>query len=161
MEISKGSMSMLMIYGIPLRLFPSGYGCSSMPGLVWNPGWPQENGSVGAGFCRRMGAWIRSSCPGSCAPLGNDPIYAAGKMHTGITQIMGLATCLIHQRLALRGKPCAFGEYCALGRMSTRAGLRLPACVRAADTWLSAALDERFCAAAPLCSESTFAGSQR
>jgi dienelactone hydrolase len=93
------------------------------------------------------------------APFGETTPFAAGdKMHSGMTHVMGMGDLLGISQLALRcAETMRAGEYLRARpdvdpRRVAVAGL----CQGGQDTWLSAALDERFCAAAPICSESTF-----
>ena len=80
-------------------------------------------------------------------------------MHTGMTLVMGMGNLLGVSQLALRAaETMRAGEYLRARpdidpQRVAVAGL----CQGGQDSWLSAALDERFCAAAPICSESTFA----
>lgn len=130
------------------------------PGLVWNPGWPQDK------WDRTIEEFgVRMTRQGVIvllldhAPFGETSPFAPGdKCHTGMTQLMGMGNILGISQLALRAaETMRAGEY-----LRSRADID-PARVAVAglcqggqDTWLTAALDERFCAAAPFCSETTY-----
>ncbi len=92
------------------------------------------------------------------APFG-ETTFMNRQQPDGMTLIMGMGNVLGISQLALRSAETSrCGEYLRAREDidATRvavAGL----CQGGQDTWLSAALDDGFCAAAPLCSESTFA----
>ena len=149
-------------YAIPSFVFSPLHAPSTpMPGLVWNPGWPQDKWDR---TCQELA--VRMVRQGFVvlvldhAPFGETTPFAPGdKMHTGMTQVMGMGNLLGISQLALRAaETMRVGEYMRLRpdvdplRVAV-AGL----CQGGQDTWLTAALDERFCAAAPFCSETTFA----
>ena len=149
-------------YGIPTFVYsPLVTAGSSMPGLVWNPGWPQDKWDRSVQeFAVRMVRHGFVVLVLDHAPFGETtPFMPPEKMHTGMTQVMGMGNLLGFSQLAVRAaETMRVGEYLRSRpdvdpRRVAVAGL----CQGGQDTWLSAALDERFCAAAPLCSESTFA----
>jgi len=77
----------------------------------------------------------------------------------GMTLIMGMGNLLGISQLALRAaETMRVGEYlrCREDIASSRVAVA-GICQGGQDTWLAAALDDGFCAAAPLLSESTFA----
>jgi dienelactone hydrolase len=76
-----------------------------------------------------------------------------------MTQIMGMGDILGISQLALRAaETMRAGEYLrARPDVSPQWVAVAGLCQGGQDSWLTAALDERFCAAAPLCSETTFA----
>jgi dienelactone hydrolase len=130
------------------------------PGLVWNPGWPQDKWDrtlqeLAVRMVRQGFVVITLDH----APFGETTPFAAGdKMHSGMTHVMGMGDLLGISQLALRcAETMRVGEYLRARpdvdpQRVAIAGL----CQGGQDTWLTAALDERFCAAAPICSESTF-----
>jgi len=149
-------------YSIPTFVFsPLNPPAKKMPALVWNPGWPQDKWDRTiqelAVRLTRQGFIVLTL---DHAPFGEtSPFAPQDKMHTGMTQIMGMGVLLGISQLALR---CAetrrVGEYLRSRpdvdpKRVAIAGL----CQGGQDTWLSAALDENFCAAAPFCSETTYA----
>ena len=94
------------------------------------------------------------------APFGETtPFAPADKMQTGMTQVMGMGNLLGISQLALRAaETMRAGEYLrARPDVNPQRVAVAGLCQGGQDTWLSAALDERFCAAAPFCSETTFA----
>ena len=131
-----------------------------MPGLVWNPGWPQDKWDrplqeMAVRMVRHGFVVITLDH----APFGETTPFAPGdKMHSGMTHVMGMGDLLGISQLALRcAETMRVGEYLRSRpevdpQRVAIAGL----CQGGQDTWLTAALDERFCAAAPICSESTF-----
>ncbi len=149
-------------YAIPAFVFtPLKTPTRRMPGLVWNPGWPQDKWDR---VCQELA--VRLVHQGFAvlvldhAPFGETTPFAPGdKMHTGMTHVMGMGTLLGISQLALRAaETMRAGEY--LRARPDVDPLRVAVaglCQGGQDTWLTAALDERFCAAAPFCSESTFA----
>ncbi len=149
-------------YAIPSFVFsPLQAPGRPMPGLVWNPGWPQDKWDR---VCQELA--VRIVRHGFVvlvldhAPFGETTPFAPGdKMHTGMTQVMGMGTVLGVSQLALRAaETMRVGEY--LRSRPDVDPLRVAVaglCQGGQDTWLTAALDERFCAAAPFCSETTFA----
>jgi len=149
-------------YAIPSFVFsPAKPYDRLMPGLVWNPGWPQDKWERSyQEFAVRMARLGFIVLVLDHAPFGETTPFAPGdKMHTGMTLVMGMGNLLGVSQLALRAaETMRAGEYLRARpdvdpQRVAVAGL----CQGGQDTWLSAALDERFCAAAPICSESTFA----
>jgi dienelactone hydrolase len=148
-------------YGIPSFVFTPVYKPENpMPGLVYNPGWPFDKWDrPSEEFAVRMARQGFVILVLDHAPFGETtPFAPADKMHTGMTQVMGMGNILGISQLALRSaETMRAGEYLRSrpdvdpDRVAV-AGL----CQGGQDTWLSAALDDRFCAAAPICSESTF-----
>ena len=149
-------------YAIPAFVFtPLKKFAQPMPGLVWNPGWPQDKWDRSVQeFAVRMARQGFVVLALDHAPFGETTPFAAGdKMHTGMTLVMGMGALLGVSQLALRAaETMRAGEY--LRARPDVDPLRVAVaglCQGGQDTWLTAALDERFCAAAPICSESTFA----
>ena len=149
-------------YGIPCFVFlPAQPDKTPMPGLVWNPGWPQDKWEHAyQEFGVRMARQGFAVLVLDHAPFGETTPFASGdKRVSGMTQVMGMGDLLGISQLALRAaETIRAGEYLRARpdvdpfRVAV-AGL----CQGGQDSWLTAALDERFCAAAPLCSETTFA----
>jgi dienelactone hydrolase len=149
-------------YAIPAFVFsPLTPPPQPMPGLVWNPGWPQDKwDKTYQEFAVRMARQGFVILIPDHAPFGETtPYFPPDKANTGMTLVMGMGDILGISQLALRAaETMRAGEYLRARvdvdpRRVAVAGL----CQGGQDTWLTAALDERFCAAAPFCSESTFA----
>jgi dienelactone hydrolase len=149
-------------YAIPSFVFsPAAPPAGRMPGLVWNPGWPQDKWERSyQEFAVRMTRQGFIVLVLDHAPFGETTPFAPGdKMRTGMTLVMGMGQVIGVSQLALRAaETMRVGEYLRARpdvdpQRVAVAGL----CQGGQDSWLTAALDERFCAAAPLCSESTFA----
>jgi dienelactone hydrolase len=148
-------------YSIPTFVFsPREQRGERMPAFVWNPGWPQDKWDrTYQEFAVRMVRHQFIVLVLDHAPFGETtPFAPQDKMRTGMTQVMGMGDLLGISQLALRAaETMRVGEYLRSRsdvdpeRVAV-AGL----CQGGQDTWLSAALDEHFCAAAPFCSESTF-----
>ena len=148
-------------YSIPAFVFsPLNPPSDPMPALLWNPGWNCDKWDrAGQELAVRI---VRNGFVVLIldhAPFGETtPFTAQEKWHTGMTQIMSMGVVLGISQLALR---CAetrrVGEYLRSRpdvdpKRVAISGL----CQGGQDTWLSAALDDQFCAAAPFCSETTF-----
>lgn len=146
-------------YAIPAFVFsPANPPAQSMPGLVWNPGWPQDKWERAyQTFAVRMARQGFVVLVLDHAPFGETTAFE-NKHSRGMTIVMGMGEVLGISQLALRSaETMRCGEYLRArpdvdpARVAV-AGL----CQGGQDTWLSAALDDRFCAAAPLCAETTF-----
>lgn len=146
-------------YAIPVFVFSPLQARGRMPGLVWNPGWPQDKWDKS---CLQLG--VRLARQGFVvlildhAPFGETAPYQDYNT-VRMTLVMGMGHLLGISQLALRARETMrVGEY-----LRTRPDVRpdrvavAGLCQGGQDTWLAAALDEGFCAAAPFCSESTFA----
>ena len=149
-------------YAIPSFVFrPLQPPAGRMPALVWNPGWPQSK-------------WSRSYHQFACqmarkgfvvlildhAPFGEAAPYEyQGVNQTRMTLVMGMGHLLGISQLALRAcETMRAGEYLrARPDVNPERVAVGGLCQGGQDTWLSAALDDRFCAAAPVCAETTFA----
>lgn len=146
-------------YAIPAFVFtPARSGAQRMPALVWNPGWPEDKWKPAyQQFAVRMARQGFVVLILDHAPFGETSDFE-DKSHRGMTLAMGLGELLGFSQLGLRAaETMRAGEYLRSRadvdpRRVAVAGL----CQGGMDTWLSAALDESFCAAAPLCAESTF-----
>ena len=129
-----------------------------MPALVWNPGWPQDKWDKAyQEFAVRMAVQGFVVLILDHAPFGETTPFE-DKSQRGMVHVMSMGHLLGISQLALRAaETIRVGEY-----MRSRpdvdatrvavAGL----CQGGMDTWLAGALDDRFCAAAPICAESTF-----
>ena len=147
-------------YAIPTFVFlPAQPPEAPMPALVWNPGWPQDKWARSyQEFAVRMARQGFVALILDHAPFGESAPYQ-GVNNVRMTLVMGMGRLLGISQLALRAaETMRAGEYLRSradvdsGRVAV-AGL----CQGGMDTWLAAALDEGFCAAAPFCAESTFA----
>lgn len=149
-------------YSIPSFVFvPARPPSKEMPALVLNPGWPQDKWIP---YYQHFG--VRMARQGFLvlvldhAPFGETtPLNGDDKKQTGMTLVMGMGAVLGISQLALRAaETMRAGEY--LRSRPDVDAMRVAVtglCQGGQDTWLSAALDEGFCAAAPICAESTFA----
>ena len=146
-------------YAIPAFVFsPLRPAQAPMPGLVWNPGWPQDKWDRAyQAFAVRMARQGFVVLVLDHAPFGESSPFE-NKHSRGMTLLMGMGDVLGISQLALRAaETMRCGEYLRArpdvdpARVAV-AGL----CQGGQDTWLSAALDDRFCAAAPICAETTF-----
>lgn len=146
-------------YAIPAFAFlPAHASGVRLPALVWNPGWPEDKWKPAyQAFAVRMARQGYVVLIPDHAPFGETSDFE-NKANRGMTLLMGMGNVLGISQLALRAaETMRCGEYLRArpdvdpARVAV-AGL----CQGGMDTWLSAALDEGFCAAAPLCSETTF-----
>jgi len=147
-------------YSIPCFVFlPKKPGRRRLPALVWNPGWPQDKWVAAyQAFGLRMARKGFVVLVMDHAPFGEASLMNA-QATMGMTLVMGMGNVLGISQLALRAaETMRCGQYLR-GRADVEpshvalAGL----CQGGMDSWLAGALDESFCAVAPLCSESTFA----
>ncbi|HEV2473409.1 MAG TPA: dienelactone hydrolase family protein [Chthonomonadales bacterium] len=147
-------------YAIPAFVFlPARPVSARLPALVWNPGWPEDKWAVAyQTFAVRMTQQGYAVLIPDHAPFGETSDFET-KHNRGMTLLMGMGNVLGISQLALRAaETMRCGEYLRSrpdidpARVAV-AGL----CQGGMDTWLTAALDEGFCAAAPICSETTFA----
>ena len=146
-------------YGIPAFVYaPAAPMQKLMPGLVWNPGWPQDKWQRSyQEFAVRMARQHYVVLVLDHAPFGETTAFE-NKGQRGMTIIMGMGDVLGISQLGLRAaETMRCGEY--LRNRSDVDASRVAVaglCQGGQDTWLSAALDDGFCAAAPICSETTF-----
>ncbi len=147
-------------YAIPTFVFlPERSAGAKLPALVWNPGWPEDKWKPAyQEFAVRMARQGYVVLIPDHAPFGETSDFE-NKAGRGMTLLMGMGNVLGISQLALRAaETMRCGEYLrarpdvAPARIAV-AGL----CQGGMDTWLAAALDEGFCAAAPICAETTFA----
>ena len=147
-------------YAVPALVFsPAEPPAAPMPGLVWSPGYNQTKWHASAqALAVRMARQGFVALVLDHAPFGETSGPAPGYPQ-GITLVMGMGHLLGISQLALRAaEVMRCGEYLRARRdvdasRVAAAGL----CQGGMDTWLAAALDERFCAVAPICAASTFA----
>lgn len=147
-------------YAIPAFVFsPKAPAEKPRPALVWNPGWPEDKWKPAyQHFALRMVRHGFVVLIPDHAPFG-ETTTQDHKTTTAMTAVMGMGQVLGISQLALRSaetRRC--GEYLRArpdvdAKRVAVAGL----CQGGQDTWMSAPLDDGFCAAAPLCSASTFA----
>ena len=147
-------------YAIPSFVFlPEKQPAKLMPALVWNPGWPQTKWDPAAQrFALRMAEQGLVVLVLDHAPFGESG-FIGSAVPNEMTLVMGMGHVLGVSQLALRAaETMRCGEYLRARpdvdpKRVAVAGL----CQGGMDTWLSAALDEGFFAAAPVCAASTFA----
>ncbi|MCC6445265.1 MAG: dienelactone hydrolase family protein [Armatimonadetes bacterium] len=147
-------------YAMPVFLFlPATPPDAPMPALVWNPGWPEDKWKPAyQAFAVRMARQGFAVLIPDHAPFGETSPFE-NKAGRGMVLMMAMGEVLGISQLALRAaETMRAGEYLR-SRPDVDASCVAVAglCQGGMDTWLAAALDESFCAAAPLCSESTFA----
>jgi len=146
-------------YAIPSFVFTPADAGNRRPALVWNPGWPQNKWDPAyQAFALRMARKGYLVLILDHAPFGETTPFDS-KQVTGMTQVMGMAGMLGISQLAMRSaETMRCGEYLrSRGDVDPRRVAVAGLCQGGMDTWLSAALDDGFCAAAPICSETTFA----
>lgn len=149
-------------YSIPTFAFlPAKAPAEEMPALVFNGGWSTDKWTPSfQQFGVRMARQGFAVLIPDHAPLGETtPLKHDDKKQTGMTLVMGMGHVLGISQLALRAaETMRCGEYLR-SRTDVDADRVAVAgiCQGGQDTWLSAALDDGFCAAAPICAESTFA----
>ncbi|HZO89001.1 MAG TPA: dienelactone hydrolase family protein [Chthonomonadaceae bacterium] len=129
------------------------------PALVWNPGWPEDKWKPAyQAFAVRMARHGYVTLIPDHAPFGETSAFE-DKADRGMTLMQGMGDVLGISQLALRAaETMRCGEYLRSREDVDAARVAVSGlCQGGMDTWLAGALDERFCAAAPLCSASTFA----
>jgi hypothetical protein len=146
-------------FSIPTFVFaPSESQSAPRPAILWNPGWPQSKYIPSyQKFAGRMAAQGFVVLIPDHIPFG-ETSYPDGKEGSSMTLAMGMGNVLGYSQLAVRAmETMRCGEYLR-SREDVDENLVIVAglCQGGQDTWLSAALDDGFCAAAPLCSASTF-----
>ena len=147
-------------YAIPVFVFgPAEPPKGRMPALVWNPGWPEDKWKPAyQAFAIRMARHGYLTLILDHAPFGETSAFE-NKGDRGMTLLTMMGDLIGISQLALRAaETIRCGEYLRSrddvdsSRVAV-AGL----CQGGMDTWLATALDDRFCAAAPICSATTFA----
>lgn len=147
-------------YAIPALIFLPERPAGQMPALVWSPGWGESKWRAPyQRFAVRMASQGMVVLILDHAPFGETtPYQMQDKDSYGMTVVMSLCAMLGVSQLGLRAaETMRCGAYLRdrpdvdPSRVAV-AGL----CQGGMDTWLAAALDDGFCAAAPLCSASTF-----
>jgi hypothetical protein len=146
-------------YAIPAFVFlPKAPPDHPMPAVVWNPGWPEDKWKHAyQAFGVRMAQQGYAVLVPDHAPFGETSDFE-DKARRGMTLFMSMGDVIGISQLAMRAaETMRCGEY-----MRSRADID-PARVAVAglcqggmDTWLAGALDESFCAVAPICSATTF-----
>ena len=147
-------------YAIPSFVFsPAKRSKKPMPGRVWNPGWPQDKwDSSYQRFAVRMARHGYVVVIMDHAPFG-ETSSPSGKEGPNMTLVMSMGHVIGVSQLALRAaEAMRCGEYLRARpdvdeKRTALSGL----CQGGMDTWLAGAVDERFCATAPICSASTMA----
>ena len=147
-------------YAIPAFVYqPAKRARKALGGLVWSPGFGQDkwNASTQALGCRLAKQGFVTLVMDH-APFG-ETTGPAARHPQGMTLVMGMGQLLGISQLALRAaETMRCGEYLRQrddvdpSRVAV-AGL----CQGGMDTYLAGALDEQFCAVAPICAASTFA----
>ena len=147
-------------YGIPCFVFTAAAPrAKKQPALVWNPGWPQDKWDHAYQlFAVRMARQGFVVLIPDHAPFGETGTVW-GRTPQEMTLAMGMGHVLGISQLALRAaETMRCGEYLRARPDVDAARVAVAGlCQGGMDTWLAAALDDGFCAAAPICSESTFA----
>lgn len=146
-------------YAIPCFVFCPAEGGGPKPALVWNPGWPQDKWDPAyQAFAERMARRGMIVLIPDHAPFGETTPFEQ-KHSRGMTLVMGMGMLLGISQLALRAaETMRCGEYLrSRGDVDPKRVAVAGLCQGGQDTWLSAALDDGFCAAAPICAETTFA----
>ena len=149
-------------YAIPAFVFvPAARQSTPLPACVWNPGWPESKFKPSyCAFGARMARQGVVVLVPDHAPFG-ETTFMNHQQADGMSLIMGMGmgNVLGISQLALRSAETSrCGEYLRARDDVDAARVAVAGlCQGGMDTWLSAALDDGFCAAAPFCSESTFA----
>ena len=147
-------------YAIPAFVFvPATPPSSPLPACVWNPGWPENKFKPSyCAFGVRMARQGVAVLVPDHAPFG-ETTFMNRQQPDGMSLIMGMGQVMGISQLALRSAETSrCGEYLRSRDDVDEARVAVAGlCQGGQDTWLTAALDEGFCAAAPFCSESTFA----
>lgn len=146
-------------YAIPAFVFlPSQQPETQMPGLVWNPGWPEDKWKPAyQAFAVRMAEQGFAVLILDHAPFG-ETSPMKDKADMGMSLLMGMGDVLGVSQLGLRAaETMRAGEYLRARADVDEDRVAISGlCQGGMDTWLVAALDQRFCAAAPLCAATTF-----
>lgn len=147
-------------YAIPAFVFlPAEKGEEPFPAVVWNPGWPQDKWHRAyQEFGVRMAQQGFAVLIPDHAPFG-ETTPTEGKAQCNMTLVMSMGHVLGFSQLGVRAaETMRCGEYLRARADVDAARVAVAGlCQGGQDTWLSAALDDGFCAAAPICSASTFA----
>ena len=146
-------------YSIPAFVFsPAAPGAGACPAILWNPGWPQSKYVTSyQKFACRMAAQGFVVLILDHMPFG-ETSYPDGKERSSMSLVMGMGNVLGYSQLAVRAmETMRCGEYLRSREdVDPERVILAGLCQGGMDTWLSAALDDGFCAAAPLLSASTF-----
>jgi dienelactone hydrolase len=145
-------------YAIPAFVFsPNEPADAPWPGLVWNPGWPEDKWKPAyQQFAQRMASQGFVVLVLDHAPFGESAPQSGYQVNMSLAMMMG--DLLGISQLALRAaETMRAGEYLRSRSDVDAARVAVAGlCQGGMDTWLSAALDDGFCAAAPICAETTF-----
>jgi len=146
-------------YAIPSFVFrPKAPLAQPMPAVVWNPGWPEDKWKPAyQAFAVRMARQGYVVLIPDHAPFGETSDFE-NKADRGMTLFMGMGDVIGISQLAMRAaETMRCGEYLRSRTDINPARVAVAGlCQGGQDTWLSAALDDGFCAAAPICSATTF-----
>ncbi len=146
-------------YAIPTFVFlPAESAGRRMPGLVWNPGWPEDKWKPAyQAFAMRMASQGFVILLLDHAPFG-ETSPMKDKADMGMSLLMGMGDVLGISQLGMwAAETMRAGEYLRARADVDETRVAISGlCQGGMDTWLVAALDERFCAAAPLCAATTF-----
>ena len=147
-------------YAIPAFVFlPAKLAESPMPGLVYQSGWPVDKYDKSSQeFAARIARQGFVVIVPDHAPFGETTPPFVERHRAGMTLVMSMGHILGISQLALRAsETMRCGEYLRSRPDVDEARVAVSGlCQGGMDTWLGAALDERFCAAAPICATSTF-----
>ena len=147
-------------YAIPSFVFrPKTPPDHLMPAMVWNPGWPEDKWKPAyQAFAVRMARQGYVVLIPDHAPFGETSDFE-DKARRGMTLFMSMGDVIGISQLAMRAaETMRCGEYLRSRTDIDPARVAVAGlCQGGMDTWLTAALDDGFCAAAPICSATTFA----
>jgi dienelactone hydrolase len=147
-------------YAMPAFLYlPENPPAEPMTGLVWSPGWPQTKYEHS---CCELG--VRGAQNGFAvlvldhAPFG-ETTFMEHPIPANMTLVMTMGHLLGYSQLGVRSaENTRAGQYMrSRPDINPKRVILAGLCQGGMDTWLTAALDDGFCAAAPICSASTFA----
>lgn len=147
-------------YAIPCFVFrPANSKRKHLPALLWNPGYGQDKWDKAyLAFSVRLARQGYVVLVLDHAPFGETG-FVNMNVIPRMTLIMGMGHVLGWSQLGVRAaETMRCGEYLRARPDVDPSRVALAGlCQGGQDTWLAAALDDRFCAAAPICSASTFA----
>jgi dienelactone hydrolase len=147
-------------YAIPAFVFVPAEPKGPSPAFVWSPGYNEGKWITAyQTFAVRMAKQGFIVLILDHAPFGETtPYQMDDKMTFGMTVVMSISAVLGISQIGMRAaETMRAGEY-----LRARADVQpdrvavAGLCQGGMDTWLAAALDDGFCAAAPFCSASTF-----
>ncbi len=148
-------------YAIPaFQIEPLTPPAEPMPALLWNPGWPESKWKPAyQQFAVRLARQGFVVLLLDHAPFGETTPYIGDQKNHSMTLVMGGGHLLGISQLGLRAaETIRGGEYLrSLPQVDPQRVTVAGLCQGGQDTWLSAALDERFNAAAIFCASTTYA----